>query len=225
MNSPIPYLDDFLLICASLFPTGIGGLLAIPFQRKARQSIFYSLIGMIIAYLIIIILILIVKTEKIIIFHSAPLHFYLLAPLVGVMALVSEYSIGVYQLYLKTGKLTLKLSVHSAYSSYTKISLNDITIILVFVMLEELVLRQFFVLMFLHDFHWNVWVTIILSAIIYALNHITFGYTVVVQKIASSLLYTTLYYVSGLAILVPIIAHATQNLILLAVSRIGGKHE
>lgn len=221
MTYPIPYLDHILLSCAILFPAGIGGLLALPFQWKAKQSIFYSLVGMVGAYVIVTVLTLLVKREGIVTFYSAPLYFYLLAPLVGVFVIFCEYYIGVFQLFFATGKRIRGFHVHS-YSNYAQIRIIDILMILAFVVGEELILRQSFALMFLNDFHLDVSVTIILCAIIYALNHITFGLQVVVQKVASGLIYTTLYYVSGLAILIPIIAHATQNLTLLALSRKGG---
>jgi uncharacterized protein len=76
----------------------------------------------------------------------------------------------------------------------------------------------------LKDFHLGVGTTIFLCTLIYAINHITFGLSVVIQKIMSGLIYTTLYYISGLAIIIPIIAHATQNLALLALSQKGERH-
>jgi len=224
MTYHIPYLDDALLISAILFPTGIGGLLALPFRWKANKSMFYSLIGMVVAYMIVIILTFAVKPEAILTFNSTYYYFYLLAPFIGILVLLFEYYIGVLQLYFKTGKLVTKFNVHTSYSNYKKIGVLDIVAILIFVIGEELILRQTFALMFLKDFQWGVGITIFLCAFIYAINHITFGLSVVVQKLASGLIYTVLYYISGLAIIIPIVAHATQNLALLALSRKGERY-
>lgn len=224
MTYHIPYLDKVLLICSILFPTGIGGLLALPFRWKSNKSILYSLIGMVAAYMIVTVLTLIVKPEAIITFKSTYFYFYLLAPFVGVLVICCEYYIGVLLLYFRTGKLIKKFNIHSSYSSYKKVNFSDILMILVFVIGEELILRQTFALIFLQDFHWGVGTTIFLCALIYAINHITFGLSVVMQKMMSGLIYSTLYYISGLAITIPIIAHAIQNLSLLAFSQKGERH-
>jgi membrane protease YdiL (CAAX protease family) len=60
---------------------------------------------------------------------------------------------------------------------------------------------------------------ILLCAVAYAMNHLSFGIASVISKLPSGLLYVLLFYVSGLSIGVVIVAHATQNLALLALSR------
>jgi membrane protease YdiL (CAAX protease family) len=63
------------------------------------------------------------------------------------------------------------------------------------------------------------WAVIILCAVAYALNHLSFGPVSAISKLPSGLLYVWLFYVSGLSVAVVIVAHAAQNLTLLGLSR------
>jgi membrane protease YdiL (CAAX protease family) len=97
----------------------------------------------------------------------------------------------------------------------------DILAVLALVVGEELVLRQVLYNLLATDFALALWITILVCAAAYALNHLGFGGASVVSKLPSGLLYILLFYVSGLSIAVVVIAHATQNLTLLALSRSG----
>jgi membrane protease YdiL (CAAX protease family) len=74
----------------------------------------------------------------------------------------------------------------------------------------------------LRDFGSQIGLVIALCAFVYALNHITFGPGSVVAKLPTGLIYTLLFYFSGLSIVIPILAHATQNLALLTLARSRG---
>jgi hypothetical protein len=221
MNYHIPYHETILLMCAIIFPVGFGGNIAIPFQMKARQSISYGLIGMVSAYFIVMVLTFFVRSEAIVTFNIAPLHLYFVAPFIGFLCLIVEYCIGMFQMYLKTGVVIKKFVIHSSYSTVLKIKNIDLLMIFVFVIMEEYILRQTFFGIFLNTFKMEIWVIILLCACIYSINHITFGIQCLPQKLASGLIYTLIYYYSGMSVIIPIIAHATQNFTLLALSRTG----
>ena len=82
---------------------------------------------------------------------------------------------------------------------------------------EELILRQALFSLFFMGMKLHLWLVIVLCTVIYALNHIYFGLQALPQKIVSGLIYVCLYYYSGMAILVPILAHSVQNLTLVTV--------
>ncbi|GIG56446.1 hypothetical protein Lfu02_08180 [Longispora fulva] len=61
-------------------------------------------------------------------------------------------------------------------------------------------------------------------AVAYGLNHLYFGWDTVAQKVATGLLFGGLYALSGGSVLVPVIAHVTQNVLVLTVlPRLGGR--
>src|SRR3984957_8162715 len=114
--------------------------------------------------------------------------------------------------------VTLK-KVHSMYSGATRIVITDIMSIMALVIGEEFVLRQLLYNLLTTDFVMALWIVILLCTVAYAVNHLYFGAASVIAKLPSGLLYILLFYFSGLSIGVVIVAHATQNLTLLALSR------
>jgi membrane protease YdiL (CAAX protease family) len=127
--------------------------------------------------------------------------------------------VGVLILYLRTKKLITRVTVHSSYSIFPRIDGKDILSVLVVVVGEELILRQFLYTLLTTDLGIAVWLVIFLCAVTYAINHLSFGAASAISKFPSGLLYVWLFYVSGLSVAVPIVAHASQNLTLLGLSR------
>jgi len=61
---------------------------------------------------------------------------------------------------------------------------------------------------------------LLVCPIVFAINHISFGVFAIPQKIVSGLIFTLIYILAGYSILIPTIAHVTQNLLLLFASRV-----
>ena len=142
-----------------------------------------------------------------------------LAPLAGLVCIAMEYVVGVLILYSRTRRLVTRVTIHSSYSMFPRIDARDVSCVLIVVVGEELILRQFLYQLLATDLAIAVRLVVLLCAATYAVNHLSFGTTSAISKFPSGLLYVWLFYVSGLSVAVVIVAHATQNLTLLALSR------
>ncbi len=222
MNYPTPPLENMLLLMAVVFPTGFGANITALFSAKPQRSLAGSLVGMIIAYALLGTAAVWVAPQHTLQFHwpGTP-SYYLAAILAGGLCIVLEYAVGVVLMSLRSRTLVTRLAVHASYANASGTGLLDLAAILVFVIGEEWVLRQM-LFSVLRDFGSQIGLVIALCAFVYALNHITFGPGSVVAKLPTGLIYTLLFYFSGLSIVIPILAHATQNLALLTLARSRG---
>lgn len=78
--------------------------------------------------------------------------------------------------------------------------------------LEEAIYRQVWMTIFI-SWGMSIYLAIFISALFYAFNHITLGPYVFCQKLFAGLIFGLLYYVSGYAVIIPMIAHGVQNII------------
>lgn len=224
INYPTPPLDTILLLFVSLYPTGfcasVTALLKGPRGFGQSQSLSGNLVGFVLGYAVILAVVALVRPQRVLAFNLPTfLPLLLLAPFVGIACILLEYLVGILLLFLRTGKLVTRVAVHSSYSAVSHIAIKDILSILALVIGEELILRQLLYNLLAIDFAMALWIVILLCTVVYAMNHLSFGIASVISKLPSALLYVLLFYVSGLSIGVVIIAHATQNLALLALSR------
>lgn len=226
INYLIPPLDTVLLVIASLYPVGfcasVTALIKGPrgFGFGQSQSLSGGLVGFVLGYAVILVVFALVRPQQILAFNlPTSLPLLLLAPFVGIACILLEYLVGILLLFLRTGKLVTRVAVHSIYSAVSRIAIKDILSILALVIGEELILRQLLYNLLATDFAMALWVVILLCTVAYAMNHLSFGIASVISKLPSGLLYVLLFYSSGLSIVVVIVAHATQNLALLALSR------
>ena len=184
------------------------------------QSISDSLVGFVLGYAVMLVVIALVRPQQVLAFNlPTSLPLLLLAPFVGIACILLEYLVGILLLFLRTGKLVTRVTVHSIYSTVSRIAIKDILSILALVIGEELILRQLLYNLLVTDFAMALWVVILLCTVAYAMNHLSFGIASAISKLPSGLLYVLLFYASGLSVVVVIVAHATQNLALLALSR------
>jgi len=128
---------------------------------------------------------------------------------------------GILIFLVRTRQLVTRVAVHGSYSGVARIGVKDVLSIVALVICEELVLRQLLYRLLADDLALASWAAIATCTIVYGVNHVSFGLTSVIPKLASGLLYAMLFVVSGLSIGVVILAHVTQNLALLALSRRG----
>lgn len=111
------------------------------------------------------------------------------------------------------GKFTRIIKPPKSYVE--KFSLLNLILIILAAGLEELLFRQIYI----RELFYNIDIIGIalglgISTLFYALNHIYFSSFAVVQKIFSGLVFGLLFIISDFNILVPIIAHCTQNVVL-----------
>jgi hypothetical protein len=222
MNYPTPPLENMLLLMAVVFPTGFGANITALLSAKPQRSLAGSLVGMIVAYALLGAAAVWIAPQHALQFQwaVAPIY-YMAAILAGGLCILLEYSVGVVLVSLRSRTLVTHMTVHSSYASASRVGLWDIATVLVFVIGEEWVLRQM-LFSVLRDFGLQIGLVVALCTFVYALNHITFGPGSVVAKLPSGLVYTLLFYCSGLSIIIPIVAHGTQNLGLLMLARSRG---
>jgi hypothetical protein len=212
------------LVCASLYPVGFcattTALIKGPRRLRRSQSLSGDLAGFVVGYVVIVAVVATVRPQQVLAFNLPTfLPLFLLAPFVGIACIFLEYLIGIALLFFRTKKLVTRVAVHSSYSAFSRITVNDIMSILILVIGEELILRQLLYNLLADDLALGLWIVILLCTVTYAVNHLSFGATSAISKLSSGLLYVLLFYVSGLSVGVVIVAHATQNLALLALSR------
>ena len=220
----IPPLDSVLLLITSFYPTGfcanVTALLNAPRGFGQSKSLSRDLSGFLLGYALILVVVGLVRPHQVLVFTLptfSPL--FLLAPFVGMACIFLEYLVGILLLYLRSGQLVTRVAVHSVYSTAPRIVIPDILSILALVVGEELILRQLLYNLLAMDFAMALWTVILVCASAYALNHLGFGAASVISKFPTGLLYISLFYVSGLSIAIVMVAHAAQNLALLALAR------
>jgi membrane protease YdiL (CAAX protease family) len=217
-------LDTVLLVMASFYPVGfcanVTVLIKGPRGFGQSQSLSGDLVGFVIGYAVILAVVALVRPQQVLAFNLPTfLPLLLLAPFVGIACILLEYLVGILRLFLLTRKVVTRVTIHSSYSAVSRITITDILSILALVIGEELILRQLLYNLLATDFAIALWIVILLCTVAYAMNHLSFGIASVISKLPSGLLYVLLFYVSGLSIGLVIVAHATQNLTLLALSR------
>jgi membrane protease YdiL (CAAX protease family) len=184
------------------------------------QSLSGDLVGFVIGYTVIVAVVALARPQQVLVFRLPTLlPLFLLAPLVGIACIALEYLTGITLLFLRTKRLVTRVTIHSIYSSFSRITIADILSILALVIGEELILRQLLYQLLATDLALASWIVILLCTVAYSINHLSFGAASAISKLPSGLLYVLLFYDSGLSVGVVIIAHATQNLALLAYSR------
>jgi hypothetical protein len=220
----IPPLDTVMLVIVSLYPVGFCANVTalIKSQRgfEQSQSLSGDLVGFVIGYAIILVVVAFVRPHQVLVFNIPKFRpLFLLAPLVGIACIFAEYLVGLLLLFMRKRQLVTRIAVHRSYSAFSRIDVRDVMSILALVIGEELVLRQLLYNLLATELGMAMWIVILLSTMAYALNHLYFGAASVISKLPSGLLYVLLFYFSGLSIGVVMVAHATQNLTLLALSR------
>lgn len=224
ISSLIPHLETILLVIACVYPTGFCASMTMlikgPRGFARIRSLSGSLVGFVIGYVVLVVVLALVRPDQVLAFEWPTfLPLLLLAPFAGIACIALEYLVGVLILYVRTGRLVTRVTVHSSYAVFQRIDGKDIVSVLVVVVGEELILRQFLYTLLVDDLAIAVWLAILLCTLTYAINHLSFGAASAISKLPSGLLYAWLFYVSGLSVAVVIVAHATQNLTLLALSR------
>ena len=222
MNYPTQFLKMILILIMVIIPLGFGSNVSYFINGAIRKKgVGFNLLGMVIAYSLILILVWIAGYGDLFYFKSTSILLYLCSPILGIICILGEYAIGVLSNFILTKKWVFKISVHSSYSKEAKIEVFDILIVGAFVIIEELIFRQVLYNLLFKNFGMKEITVLIICSLVFALNHINYGVVTVPQKILSGLIYSLFYMISGYCILVPIIGHMVQNFSLLYLSRAG----
>jgi hypothetical protein len=202
------------------FCANVTALIKGPHGFVHIRSLSGELVGFVVGYVFIVLVLALVRPGQVLVFNVPTfLPLFFLAPLVGIACIGLEYLVGVLLLFLRTRKLVTRVTVHSSYSAFAHIASIDVVSILAFVVGEELIVRQFLYNLLATDFAITLWIVIVVCTVVFSLNHLSFGTASAISKLPSGFVYVMLFYLSGLSIGVVIVAHATQNLALLALSR------
>ena len=224
MTYPIPYLKTIMVLVMLSLPVGLGvnaSYFITSAIRKKRISTNY--LGLIISYaLVFLVSVLTGVVHPADIRFDADLPWAAAAVAAGCLCIGVEYLVGVFLTFFSAGRWVFQISVHSVYSDTEKISLGDILAVVVFVILEELIFR-FALMSVLSGFSLPAAVMIGIAVCIFALNHVHWGLISFIQKLFSGCIFVLLYIVFNRNILIPVLAHLTQNCVLLWLSRIGKK--
>jgi membrane protease YdiL (CAAX protease family) len=218
------HLESVLLLTAIVCPTGFcANVSALLKGRRAfgrSLSLSDQLVGFVVGYAIVVVVTALFRPHEVLVFRLPTfLPVLLLAPCVGLACIALEYLSGVGWLFLRTGRIVTRATIDLSYSAYSRIDAIDIASVTAFLIGEELILRQFLFSLLRTDFALALWPVCLICAAVFAVNHLPFGTSSAVSKLSSGLLYVLLYYLSGRSVLVVILAHAAQNLTLLAWSR------
>lgn len=219
MNTPIQYLNGLLILSAMMFPTALGANISILFKGYKSRSVFHSLIGMLIAYAMLIAILMIDQPRLLKSNYSLSVAYLLISVLGAAICYGIELIVGLLLFYIKNKRLPKKIIVHAAYSAYMHTNALDYGAIILYVIFEEYILRvvMYNIITELCDIP-PLLLVAVMSAI-YALNHLTFGMNSVIQKFFSGMVLSLLYVYTGCNVIYPMIAHASFNVALLAFSQ------
>lgn len=137
--------------------------------------------------------------------------FYIIALIFIPIAILIEIIIGCIVVKLKGNKIS-KISFFKSNKLDKSIIIN--TVVIAFI--EELLFRQIWINILHGYFEINIYIVILVSSLAYAINHISMGFNVIVQKFVTGVLYAILYLLSG-SIIIPIITHCIQNYVVMKV--------
>lgn len=217
-------LNEVLMLCVILFPSAYIYFLK-PFVQIRNNALLSENLVTVIIYGLLVVMGAVTGYAGVIdhqIYHLTELDAYILiyplAVVAGGFNIAAEYIEAAVPVLCRTGKLPA-LRPASMYKN--RFSFLNFCSIIAAASLEELVFRQFMMGGILQSLGVYPWLSILLSAFFYGMNHVYFGRFAVIQKVTSGLIFALLFIISNGNIIPCILCHVTQNLILYfhAVSR------
>jgi CAAX amino terminal protease family. len=213
--TPIPSLEVVLLMGAVCHPVGlsyfIGNTL---FPRASRTAPSTELVESIVLSTVAIVLVAIVMAPQYFSHLNFPaLWFYPAAVLLGPLCIAFEYLINGLYIYLREGAFPKRFKIHSAWARCS--DLRHMTLVFFIVAGEELIFRQMMFSMLSGYFGCSFLQILLITSLLYGLNHIFMGFGTTSTKFFTGMIYGSVFYASGSAIIVPIIIHYVQNILLL----------
>lgn len=210
MNSHTHYLSALLVLTAVSFPTSLIGIFI-----KLNLGRINNILPNALSYALFVIMVFFTGYIGII-NYSANIYFIIIAFVFSFICIGLELFEGIIIHFIKYRVWIKNIEVHKIIEK--KNIFFDIIIIFIGALCEEIIFRQVFFNIAYNIFSINIFIVIILSAFIYAINHIYFGANAVFQKFIVGLIYSLLFVYSSFCIIIPVITHFSQNMILYLLS-------
>jgi len=215
MNSPIPYLDGFIL-ASTIYPSGFSHSLYSAWKGLPRRLTTGFLAFLAFPYLVFCPVVWVLR-PSLLTWRSTSGLWVLAAVLMPIIVMTVEYVIHGVAFYWTTGKIPAWFSVHQM--GRKQLTVQDCALFAVVVIGEEIVYRGIGISVLRESFAFPWAISIVISSLAYGLNHLAFGGLSFVSKAAAGVFYGTLYVLGGQSILLPILAHGLQNTALFALAR------
>lgn len=184
----------------------VGTFVNFPGVNKNKNNIFFTKA---LAFLLVIqvLLIFMAKPDITSIYIPRKSMWYIIALVMVPITILVEMAV-LYIILLIKRKNIKKIT----FINKNSMIINSVLYTLIIGLSEELIYRKVWINI-LDQLGINIYVIVIVTALVYGLNHVFMGSNAVFQKIISGLIYGTLYILSG-SIIIPIITHVTQNVII-----------
>lgn len=202
-----------IFLLATVTPFGfIRSFMMFPGAEKINKTKFFER-GFLILLIICTIcsVILFPQARNINIPHTS---WYGIGVVVAAGVILGEVAIGVIAGKIKGSKV-LRIEISEGFKNRNFLELG----VIVFIgLLEEIIYRKVWFMILGEIFALNVFIVLCITSLVYAYNHIHLGKNVFIQKIYSGIIFGVLFILSG-SVLIPIVAHITQNIFVVLVGR------
>ncbi len=210
MNIRILYLKVLILIL-TIFVIGLSRIVFILFKvvkKTSNDTRTKDIVSLLISYVLIASLISVLNPNLIHIKLPNKIIWYAIGLGLSPLIILLEIFIG----YLFSLGRSKKVEL-SKYWKNPNILLLFITVSIAF--FEEFFFRQVWLSILSNFLNISMIFSISLSSFIYAVNHFYFGKEVIFEKFASGIVFGLLFYFSGDSIVIPFIAHAMEDILIL----------
>jgi membrane protease YdiL (CAAX protease family) len=214
MSTRTLFLDSLILASAA-FPSGFSGSVSSVLRMDARHVTTGFLFVLLTPLLIVFLSSLSVQPD---LFVNQPPHFWVLLLAIGVApaTLLLEWGVHNVVAFARWGSFQRKIELHDFWEG--RRSASQFLLLTLIAFGEEVVFRQIWIGALERSFGFAAPWALIVSALMYGINHIHFGWPSVLAKTAAGLVYGGLYLLDDRSLWSPFLAHALQNAILLAVA-------
>jgi len=214
-----PYLEALVLVCSIAPAELVRVFTSFGISEKSRRRLSrLSVVGIPAAYALVALLALVVALAHMSLGQLFPLEmdptYLLLAVAVGGLTLALESGLASVQARLSHPLERQRFRVNLGGQALDE---RLVVSVLTTAVIEEVLYRGIWLGILQTAFHESALLAVPISAGGYALGHLFFGPRTVAQKVLSGLAFGSLFVLSG-SIVVPIIAHLTENALILGLS-------
>jgi membrane protease YdiL (CAAX protease family) len=206
---------DTLILTAATFPSGFSGSVSGVLRVDARHATTSFLIVILAPLLIVFLISLSVRPD---LFLNRPPHFWGLLLAIGAAPATLALEWGVHNAIemSRSGIFQRRIELHDFWEG--RRSISWLLVLTLIALGEEIVFRQIWIGLLEQSFGFAAPWALIVSALMYGINHMHFGWPSVLAKSAAGLVYGGLYLFDDRSLWSPFLAHALQNVILLGVA-------
>jgi membrane protease YdiL (CAAX protease family) len=214
MTARTPFLSLFLLICAA-FPAQLlaFGRPGAPSRAGAPGRAGFADRGVLLLPVILAVLVWYLAPASGVLTPPAAWQWWVIAVALGGLLPAIEIGLGTVYGWL-AGARTVLVGLHRHWAGASGATVAGA---LVIAAAEEVIFRGTGLHLLERIAGWPPALAIGLTALLYGLNHLYFGWLTVAQKVGTGVLLGCLYDLSGHSLLAPLLAHLAQNLTVLIV--------